>query len=53
MDSFRSSTAFPTGAQIVFDLRQHALKLRMQNRMKKEQVGFVIRHRDRGALESP
>ena len=52
MNSFRPSTGFPTGGQIVFDLRQDAGKASVQNRVKKERVGFVIRHEERWVLES-
>ncbi len=52
MDSFQSSAGFPTSWQIVFDLRQNAIKPRVQNRVKKERVGFVIRHWNGEVLES-
>ena len=45
-------SGFPTGRQIVFDLRQNAIKPRVQDGMKKKRVGFVIRHWDEKALES-
>ncbi len=52
MDSFQSSAGFPTSWEIVFDLRQNAIKPRVQDGMKKKRVGFVIRHWDEKALES-
>ena len=52
MDSFQSSAGFPTSWEIVFDLRQNAIKPRVQDGMKKKRVGFVIRHWDEKVLES-
>ena len=52
MDSFQSSAGFPTSWEIVFDLRQNVGKPCVQNRVKKERVGFVIRHWNGEVLES-